>query len=205
MAQDNNYSDTALEANSGDNDAADAREIDTPDGNIIEITIATSVWQQEIVDEFADFAAHSLDFMQDFFDLPALSVSILLDNDARIRQINRDFRNQDKATNVLSFPAAMDDDEDDGDGDDLLFLGDIAIAFETVDGEAHAAEIDFLHHLSHLFVHGVMHLLGYDHETSDEADEMEALEIAVLGAFSIPDPYADSVPVTAVSAMSDDR
>lgn len=197
MAQDSNHSESALEPDSSDADVNDAREVDTPDGNIIEITTAKSVWPSTVVDEFATFAARSSDFIQDFFDLPAFSVSILLDSDARIRQINRDFRNQDKATNVLSFPASMDDvDEDE---DELLFLGDIAIAFETVDCEAKASDIDLKDHLAHLFVHGVMHLLGYDHESSAEADEMEALEIAILGAFSIANPYADSIPVTSTT------
>ena len=204
MAQDNNYSDTAPEPDSSDAAANDAREIDTADGNNIEITLATTVWQTDLVDDFANFVAQSLDYMQDFFDLPAVSVSVLLDDDARIRQINRDFRDQDKPTNVLSFPASLDGEDDEDDEDDIVFLGDIAIAFETVQAEAEAANIRLMDHLSHLFVHGVLHLLGYDHEDEIEADEMEALEVAILGTFSIASPYADSVPVAAsTSAMSD--
>jgi probable rRNA maturation factor len=198
MAHENDQSDALPEPDSSADALTKAREIDTADGNIIELVSATSVWQDEVVNDFVNFASPALDHIQDFFDLPALCVSVLLDDDARIRQLNRDFRDQDKPTNVLSFPAI--DDElgggEDQDDDDVLELGDIAIAYETLAGEASAAGIGFNDHLSHLFVHGVMHLLGYDHEDPSEAAEMEALEVAILAHFSIADPYAGSDPIT---------
>ncbi len=74
-------------------------------------------------------------------------------------------------------------------------LGDIAIAFETLEREARAEGKPFLHHLAHLAVHGYLHLLGYDHQTDSEAEAMEALEREILAAMRIPDPYADAADI----------
>ena len=112
-------------------------------------------------------------------------VSLLLCDDARIREINRAWRGLDKPTNVLSFPAAPRA---------LLAkspaVGDIAIAHETVAREAQEEGKTFRDHYMHMVVHGFLHLLGYDHETDAEAEEMEALEISVLSALGVADPYA---------------
>ena len=112
-------------------------------------------------------------------------VSLLLCDDARIREINKDWRGLDKATNVLSFPAAPKE---------ALakspMLGDIAVAFETVVREAADEGKSFSDHYAHMIVHGFLHLVGYDHETDQEAEEMEALEICILGELGIADPYA---------------
>lgn len=113
-------------------------------------------------------------------------VSVLLTDDARIREMNRIWRNQDKPTNVLSFPAAAID----GLGR-VPMLGDIAIAFETVEREAEEEGKPFAHHLSHLAVHGFLHLFGHDHLDDEQGDRMEALERSILETLSIPDPYAD--------------
>lgn len=112
-------------------------------------------------------------------------VSVLLADDAAVQALNRDWRRIDKPTNVLSFPATPAK----GPGIPAL-LGDIAIAFETLDREARAEGKPFLHHLAHLAVHGYLHLLGYDHQTDSEAEAMEALEREILAAMRIPDPYA---------------
>lgn len=112
-------------------------------------------------------------------------ISLLLADDAAIRKLNAEFRKLDKPTNVLSFPAP----EMPGEGSSAL--GDIALAYETCAREAAEEEKPLAHHLSHLVVHGVLHLLGYDHEDDAEADEMEALETEVLASLGIADPYAD--------------
>ena len=106
---------------------------------------------------------------------------MLLTDDAAIRALNHRWRGIDKATNVLSFPAARS-----GGGE---FLGDIVIAFETLDRESAAEGKPLLHHLAHLALHGYLHLLGYEHETDPQADEMEALERDILSALRIADPY----------------
>jgi probable rRNA maturation factor len=112
-------------------------------------------------------------------------VSVLLADDGAVQSLNRDWRGIDKPTNVLSFPSAAPKAA----GVPVL-LGDIAIAFETLDREARAEARPFLHHLAHLAVHGYLHLLGYDHQTDSEAEAMEALEREVLAAMRIPDPYS---------------
>ncbi len=112
-------------------------------------------------------------------------VSLLLCDDARIRDINHEWRGLDKPTNVLSFPAAPRA---------MLAkspaVGDIAIAYETVARETVDEGKTFRDHYMHMVLHGFLHLLGYDHETDAEAEEMEALEISVLSALGVADPYA---------------
>lgn len=112
------------------------------------------------------------------------SVSLLLTDDAAIRRLNKEFRGLDKPTNVLSFPAASLP------GDPEPSLGDIALACETCTREAEAEGKTLVDHLSHLVVHGVLHLLGHDHEDAAEAEAMEAMETRVLAAIGIADPYA---------------
>ena len=108
-------------------------------------------------------------------------VSVLLTDDAAIRILNRDWRKIDKPTNVLSFPAA---EQADG-----RLLGDIVIAYETLAREAEDEQREFPHHLAHLAVHGFLHLIGYDHQTDAQADEMEGLESRIMRSMNLPDPY----------------
>lgn len=112
-------------------------------------------------------------------------VNVLFTSDAEVRILNRDFRRIDKPTNVLSFPAVKAASPD---GSEAL-LGDIALAFETVAREAGEQGKPLLHHVSHLIVHGTLHLLGYDHDSEKAADAMEARERAILARLGIPDPY----------------
>lgn len=113
-------------------------------------------------------------------------LSILFTDDAHIRALNAEWRGKDKATNVLSFPAFPV-----APGDALPpMLGDIVLAAETVRAESVLESKSFDHHLTHLVVHGLLHLLGYDHETDDDAEEMEALERRILARLAIADPYA---------------
>lgn len=112
-------------------------------------------------------------------------LSILFTDDAAIQALNREWRGKDKPTNVLSFPAFPVEP-----GDPLPpMLGDIVLAFETVAQEAALENKPFEHHLTHLTVHGLLHLLGYDHETEEDAEEMEGLERQILEHLAIPDPY----------------
>lgn len=110
---------------------------------------------------------------------PGAELSVALADDATVRRLNRDYRGKDKPTNVLSFP---------GPGGPLV--GDIVMALETLLAEAAEEGIAPEHHLAHLTVHGLLHLLGYDHETEDEALAMEALETAILAGLGIADPHA---------------
>ncbi|MEQ1497944.1 MAG: rRNA maturation RNase YbeY [Novosphingobium sp.] len=124
---------------------------------------------------------------------PRLSASILLADDAEVHALNREWRGMDKPTNVLSFPML--------ERDELLalpaegppeLLGDLALALETCTREAADKGISLEHHTAHLLIHGLLHLAGYDHETSaEDARTMELLEIKALAQMGIADPYGD--------------
>jgi len=120
---------------------------------------------------------------------PGAELSLLLTDDKRIRIVNRDWRGFDKATNVLSFPAAPPERIASS-----PVIGDIVLAFETIVREAEVEEKSFGDHLSHLVIHGLLHLVGEDHETEEQAQRMEALETAALARLGIADPYAGSEP-----------
>jgi len=150
-----------------------------------DILVTASCWEaqpdaealvQRAIDAAARKAASSAD---------GTEVAIVLTDDSGIRTLNRDWRGIDKPTNVLSFPAAPAP----GPVAQPRMLGDIAIAYETTRREAGDEGKPFAHHLSHLAVHGFLHLIGYDHETDADAEVMENLERTILSDLGIPDPY----------------
>jgi probable rRNA maturation factor len=113
-------------------------------------------------------------------------VSILLIDDSTVARLNREWRGIDKPTNVLSFPAP-----DLPASDGVRMLGDIVIAYETLQRECADEDRAFLHHLSHLTVHGFLHLIGYDHGNDAEAEAMEALESKIMTGMKLPDPWLE--------------
>lgn len=116
-------------------------------------------------------------------------------DDARIADLNADFRGKPRATNVLSWPSVEHSPHDPGarpDMPDTDELGDIAIAYDTCTAEAQAQGKPFDHHVQHLLVHATLHLLGYDHENDPDALLMEATERAILATLDIPDPYHET-------------
>jgi probable rRNA maturation factor len=127
-------------------------------------------------------------------------LAVMLTDDAGIRTLNRNWRGIDKPTNVLSFPALQPTGSG-GPDDAPRMLGDIAIAYETTRREADDEQKPFDHHLSHLAIHGFLHLIGYDHETDRDAEAMEGLEQEILAQLGIPDPYADRDPLAARDQM----
>jgi len=159
-----------------------------PAGPVIDLAIEDESWRaalercDELVHQAAEAALAAA-------KAPAgAELSILLTSDAAVQRLNRDFRGQDKPTNVLSFPF------DPPAGQPLAvgmpaYLGDIAIAFDTTRTEAARDGKSLSAHVSHLTVHGVLHLLGYDHIKDDEALIMERLETAILAGLGISDPY----------------
>ncbi len=147
----------------------------------LEITIQDPLWAETVVSA-ASLARRAAAAALDAVSLPRegqLEVSLVLSDDARVRVLNRDYRDQDRPTNVLSFASG-----------ETPLLGDVVLARETVVREAAEQGKDAGDHLTHLVVHGVLHLLGYDHETDGDAAEMESLEVAILAGLKIGDPYA---------------
>ncbi|WP_177486262.1 MULTISPECIES: rRNA maturation RNase YbeY [unclassified Caulobacter] len=118
-------------------------------------------------------------------DIEGQGIVILLADDDSVQALNRDFRQKDYATNVLSFPSPKGP-EANPEGQ----IGDIALAFGVCRREAEEQGKPLAHHLQHLVAHGVLHLLGYDHESDEDAEVMEALERELLAGLDIPDPYA---------------
>ena len=122
-------------------------------------------------------------------DVGDAELAVMLTDDSGIRTLNSNWRGIDKPTNVLSFPALQPTGARKP-GDAPRMLGDIAIAYQTMRREADEEQKPFNHHLSHLAVHGFLHLIGYDHDNDADAEAMEALEIDILAQLGIPDPYA---------------
>ncbi len=153
-----------------------------------DILVEAGAWEDEaVLRPLVERAVAECHARADAEIMPGSEVSVVLTDDAAIRILNARHRGIDKATNVLSFP--QDDPDSDAYGP---LLGDIVIARETVEREAVDGGLPFLHHLTHMVVHGFLHLVGYDHMDDDEAEEMERLEAAILEALGIPDPYADA-------------
>ena len=121
-----------------------------------------------------------------------VGLNVELGGDEEIQALNRQFRNLDKPTNVLSFANIDDDDFFDALPEMTeVELGDIIIAFETMAAQSAELETDFKEHYIHILVHGILHLLGYDHMEEEERKEMEALETRLLAEFNIADPYGE--------------
>lgn len=119
-----------------------------------------------------------------------VEVSVVLSDDADVAALNKKFRDQAGPTNVLSFPLWSDDDSLVVPGAPVA-LGDIVFAYDTIVVEAGLQEKTPGDHLRHLLVHGVLHLVGFDHIDTDEAELMEALETQILQGLGVSDPYAD--------------
>lgn len=122
---------------------------------------------------------------------PRLSTSILFTADSEVHTLNREWRGRDKPTNVLSFPMLSHEELRDlaPDGPPVM-LGDLALAYETCAREAQEKAIPITDHASHLIIHGLLHLAGFDHEISTaDAEHMETLEVVALASMGIADPY----------------
>jgi probable rRNA maturation factor len=155
-----------------------------------EFLVVAECWQHEpdaeaVIQRAIAAAAESVDT-----DVGDAELAVMLTDDAGVRTLNSNWRGIDKPTNVLSFPALQPEGARKP-GDAPRMLGDIAIAYETTRREADAEGKPFEHHLSHLAIHGFLHLIGYDHENDADAEEMEFLETEILKQLGIPDPYAD--------------
>jgi probable rRNA maturation factor len=157
---------------------------------ITEVLVVADVWQAE---PDAETVIHrAITAAAEFVNagIGEAELAVMLTDDAGIRTLNSNWRGIDKPTNVLSFPA-LPPSGPSVPGDAPRMLGDIAIAYQTARQEADDEQKPFDHHLSHLAIHGFLHLIGHDHEQDDDAETMEALEREILAQLGIPDPYSD--------------
>mgnify|MGYP001265225229 FL=1 len=191
MVHDTQASDNASEPDSPVDDDILYIDWQSPAGAIIEASIDRNIWPNALLNSFQDTAPKIFDDILVAHDSPPASVSLCLCNDRQMQQINRRHRQIDKSTNVLSFPAYDMPSHRLHQGAQAL-LGDIVIAAETVTREAESLQIPVADHLMHLFVHGMLHLFGYDHIDGDTAETMELLEIKFLANLGIADPYQDT-------------
>ncbi|AMO73329.1 rRNA maturation RNase YbeY [Sphingorhabdus sp. M41] len=159
---------------------------------------ASSAWDKEVNwTDLAARAAKAAITASSYADLLARSfemeLSVKLSDDEEVHSLNKAYRGKDKPTNVLSFPQIQPDlletlaNTDDGEA----LLGDVILAFETCRDEAAAKNISISTHVTHLIVHGSLHLLGYDHENEIEAGLMENCEINALATLGIANPYSE--------------
>ena len=151
----------------------------------IDVTVALETWSTaiaDVVDVCQRAAAAAL--AQNNRAAADIEISVLLCDDDTVSRLNSEYRGRAEPTNVLSFPTGC------ADAGPETHLGDVAIAFETVVAEAASSHLAIVDHLTHLVVHGVLHLLGYDHQSTREAEKMEALEVEILDRLGVADPYA---------------
>ncbi len=148
----------------------------------LDITVDAPHWAQSLPDAEVICEGVLAVLLECVTDLQFGELSLALVDNLTIQSLNRKYRGKDYPTNVLSFPSLPYSPE-------LPMLGDIVIAYETVQKEAEEKSIDFSHHFSHLFIHGFLHLQGYDHEIQEDAERMESLEISVLDKLNIKNPY----------------
>ncbi len=154
---------------------------------VVDVQVQSDKWQSFVEKKSID-AKQIFTTVYNEFDGVDAEVSLVLCDDAFITGLNKKYRDKNKATNVLSFPAS------DGFALDGMVepLGDIVVAYETVLCECMEQEKSFENHFTHLLIHGMLHLLGFDHVTSDEAKEMESLEVDFLHNLGINNPYMET-------------
>ncbi len=153
---------------------------------VVESTITLSLWDKILINDFHEKLSKILDEINARISLPSecskTLISISFSGDEKVMELNNCFGKKKSATNVLSFPSNYK-------FNNILFLGDIIFSIETILKEAKRDKKSVENHLIHLFIHAVLHLLGYDHQTEEQAEKMENLEIQILSNLQIDDPY----------------
>lgn len=158
---------------------------------LIDVIVESALWEKAAGAETAARRALTEAAIVVGTDFKDRTLALLLTDDATVQRLNAQWRGIDKPTNVLSFPPGPHAAEPDG----VVSLGDIAIAYETTAREAAEESKPFADHVSHLAVHGFLHLLGHDHDTDKAADAMEQLERDILARLGVPDPYRTHAPL----------
>jgi probable rRNA maturation factor len=160
-------------------------DAEPPIGLAIDVVHESGDWSP--LDAVDDAVRAAADALAAELKISASEACVALSSDPEVERLNATYRGKQAPTNVLSFPAEPDQPERPG---GTRFLGDLVLASETLSREAAELGLPVKHHLQHLVVHGLLHLLGYDHETDDEAEAMEAAEVRILARLGIADPYA---------------
>lgn len=176
--------DSAPEPDSQDSALSDNNLLwDYGNGHHLELVIADERWTPHITDDLKAKIAPLVTFVSALLEAPSFSACLRWTNDDEMASLNQQFRGKDSATNVLSFP---DDEADEAGG---VRLGDLAFGFEIMAKEAADMQISVESHMCHLIIHGLLHLIGCDHENEEDAEEMEGLEIAALTLIGVDNPY----------------
>ena len=194
-------SDIPLEPDSPDDDPYQSTVWQTDGGSLLEMMIDTDSWPDAAVAQAQARFCVATDVVCAAFSKPSIQVGALLCDNARMRDLNLQFRGKDSPTNVLSFPddsAPDDSTPDNAPLDDSAVpagaspraVGELALAYGQLAAEANEEDKSLADHMTHLWVHGLAHLFGLDHETVGDAEEMEAAETAILARLGIADPYA---------------
>lgn len=159
---------------------------------VIDIRIAAGQWRRQLPGAEALIRDSAVSAWRAGGGRGDVEISVLLADDETVRRLNARHRGRDNATNVLSFPV-----DSAPDAPAAALLGDVVLACETIAAEAQAQGKSLADHARHLVVHGVLHLMGYDHEDDASAEAMERLEVSVLAGFGVANPY-EPTPVMAV-------
>ena len=194
-------SDIPLEPDSPDDNPYQSTVWQTDGGSLLEMMIDTDSWPDAAVAHAHARFCVATDVVCAAFGKPSIQVGALLCDNARMRDLNLQFRGKDSPTNVLSFPddsAPDDSTPDNAPLDDSAVpagaspraVGELALAYGQLAAEANEEDKSLADHMTHLWVHGLAHLFGLDHETVGDAEEMEAAETAILARLGIADPYA---------------
>jgi len=194
-------SDIPLEPDSPDDDPYQSTVWQTDGGSLLEMMIDTDSWPDAAVAQAQARFCVATDVVCAAFGRPSIQLGALLCDNARMRDLNLQFRGKDSPTNVLSFPDDLAPDDSTPDNaplDDSAVpagaspraVGELALAYGQLAAEANEEDKSLADHMTHLWVHGLAHLFGLDHETVGDAEEMEAAETAILARLGIADPYA---------------
>ena len=159
----------------------------------VDVVIEDARWKTLELKQIANQAFFETLFLLDLHH-KSYACCILACDNRQIKQLNNKFRGKNCPTNVLSFPASLENYETKntltpGEANNFHELGDIAIAFDICKKEATKSKVKFEHHVYHLIVHSVLHLLGFDHEEEENATKMEKIEVQVLAKLGISNPY----------------
>ena len=158
--------------------------------NPVNVIIDYNMWEEQ--DQFSTWLQLIVNVFNKIIEMHECSncsVNLLLTDDNDIQQLNKDFRNTDKPTNVLSFPQFTSENSEPLSQLTNVNIGDLAMSYDVIIEESNAFNKPFFDRCTHLFVHGVLHLLGMDHIEEDEMIKMESLEIKILEMFYIKNPY----------------